>query len=104
MTFLEAWPTQTEAGFMAQVIRYAEMMGWRCYHTRNSRKSTPGFPDLVLVRARHARPRVVFAELKGQRTPVTVDQADWIADLKAAGAEIYVWRPTSWRQVEAALR
>jgi hypothetical protein len=35
------------------------LLGWRVYHTWDSRKSEPDFPDLVLV-----RDRVMFAELQ----------------------------------------
>jgi hypothetical protein len=95
---------ETEKSFMASVVKYANLMGWRHYHTHRSEKSPAGFPDLVLVRARHPKPRVVFAELKAQRTPVTDDQREWIADLRACGQEAYIWRPSMWQAVERILR
>lgn len=39
--------------------------GWMVYHTKSSRMSEPGFPDLVMVEIR--RPyRILFVELKTQ--------------------------------------
>ena len=50
----------TEREFMEAVRHLARMTGWRCYHTHDSRRSEPGFPDLVLVRGGKA----LFVELK----------------------------------------
>ena len=89
-----------EAIFQRQVVRYAELMGWRCYWTWNSRHSPKGWPDLVLIR----RPRVVFAELKAERGRLTDDQAATLAELRACGQEVYLWRPSDWERVERILR
>ena len=99
MTFLATAPRLTERAFMAQVVRAAELLGWRCYHTLRSEGSAAGFPDLVLVR----RPRVVFAELKAQRTPVTGDQRAWLRELDACRVEAYLWRPSDWETIEQVL-
>ena len=93
-------PKISEAQFQAQVVRYAELMRWRCYHSWTSLHSAKGFPDLVLVR----RPRLIFAELKADRTPVTDAQRAWIAELRACGQEVYLWRPLSWPEIEEVLR
>lgn len=87
--------------FQHQVLRYAELTGWRAYHTYDSRRSAAGFPDLVLVR----RPRVIFAELKGARTPIRDDQRDWLGALQDCGSvEVYCWRPRNWEAIERILR
>lgn len=100
MMFLrDMQPKMTEKAWQAQVIRYAEWMQWRIYHTHDSRRSQAGFPDLVLVR----RPRVVFAELKSERNTLTDDQRDWLEDLRACGQEAYLWKPSQWREVERIL-
>lgn len=90
----------TERAFQAQVIRYARVFGWAVYHTHDSRRSQPGFPDLVLVR----RPRIVWAELKSQRGTVTTEQQAWLDELRACDQEVHVWRPSDWRIVEGTLR
>jgi hypothetical protein len=95
---------QTERAFQAEVVKYAALMRWRVYHTHDSRHSPAGFPDLVLCRARHPRPRVVFVELKAERTPVTDDQRAWIEDLRDCGMEAYIFRPSQWEEIEELLR
>ena len=86
------------------MIEYAELRGWRVYHVTDVRKrlrshTSVGFPDLVL-----ARPgRIVFAELKSESGETTEDQDVWLSLLKAADAEVYVWRPSDWFEVEELL-
>lgn len=104
MTFLPTPPRQTERSFQAQVVTLAELFGWRWYHTQRSKGSPAGFPDLVLVRARHPQPRVVFLELKGERTPLTDDQQRWIDELRSCGQEAYIARPQHWERLEKILR
>lgn len=91
---------ETEAQFMAQVVRLAKLFGWRCYHTRRSKGSEAGFPDLVLVR----RPRVLFVELKAERGSMTPQQHEWLQALGECGLEVYVWKPSSWPNIEKMLR
>lgn len=100
MTFLGTPPRQTEAHFQAQVVKLADLMHWRWYHTHDSRRSPAGFPDLVLLR----RPRVIFLELKADRTPVTDAQQRWIDELRACGQEAYIARPKHWDRLERILR
>src|SRR5581483_5023024 len=80
-----------EKKFQAEVVRQAKDLRWRVYHSYFSDRSEAGFPDLVLVRE-----RVVYAELKTMNGRLTDRQRDWIAALRDAGAEAYVWRPCCW--------
>lgn len=89
----------TEAQFQSTVIEMAKALGWRTYHTHDSRRSAPGFPDLVLV-----RDRIVYLELKTATGKVSHDQADWIAALTAAGGTALVVRPQDINAIEHALR
>lgn len=104
-----------ERAFMAQVVRYASLMGWRHFHDAATNlpracrtchapvrwaRNPAGFPDLVLVRP----PRLVFVELKSARGRTTPDQAAWLAALRACGQECHVWRPADWHVVEEVLR
>jgi hypothetical protein len=91
---------QPEAALQNQVLALARLYNWRAYHTFDSRKSPPGFPDLVLVRGK----RLIFAELKTQRGRLTLDQSAWLEDLRATCAEVYVWRPADLPIVAAVLR
>ena len=79
----------TEREWQDQVLDYAKLRSWLCYHTYDSRRSAPGFLDLVLVRE-----RIVFAELKTERGKVTLMQRAWLDAIVAAGGEAYCWRPS----------
>ena len=74
------------------VRRLAKLLGWLCYHTFDSRRSEPGFPDLVLCK----RERLMFRELKvGGRRP-TERQQQWLDALTAAGQDAKVWTNADW--------
>lgn len=83
----------TEAHFQTQVEQLAGFYGWNLrYHTHDSRRSNKGWPDLVLCRP----PEILFVEIKGAKTRVTVEQREWIAALTACGLETYLWRPADF--------
>jgi hypothetical protein len=42
------------------------------------------------------RERVIFAELKAEKGLQSGVQWHWATLLKKAGAEVYLWRPSSW--------
>lgn len=90
----------TEKQFMAAVVEMAQMLGWLVYHTRDSRHSEAGFPDIVCVR----RDRVLFIELKTEKGRLSEEQERWLSALGLAGAHVHCWRPSDWPAVEAALR
>lgn len=81
-----------EATLQTQIERLARTLGWRIYHTHDSRRSNPGFPDLVLVHARQRR--VLWRELKTQKGRVRPEQRAWLDDLTAAGEDAAIWRPS----------
>lgn len=92
------------------VIATARVLGWRVAHfraveTKRRGWQVPvaadgaGWPDLTLVRE-----RVVFAELKSGTGKMTDDQVAWMARLRAAGQEFYIWRDTDYDDVVATLR
>ena len=58
-----------------------------------------GFLDLVLCKP----PRLVFAELKSRDGRLTADQAAWADALTLCGADVRVWRPADWTEVEVLL-
>lgn len=89
----------TEKDWQKQVVELAQTLGWRkAYHTYDSRRSHSGFPDLVLVRE-----RVVFAELKREKTKLSPSQCGWMRALLDAGAEAYVLRPRHLDQLARVL-
>ena len=86
---------QTESAFQDVVIQAAKLFGWMCYHTHDSRRSAPGFPDLVLAK----NGVVLFAELKTDTGKVTNDQIGWL--LATHGV---IWRPQYWDVIEESLK
>lgn len=96
---IQKLPAVTERAFQAQVISMAKMLGWMVYHTHDSRRSEPGFPDLVLVRE-----RIIYAELKTDKGRQSPEQLIWLSKLNQAGAETYLWRPRDWDEIEKRLK
>jgi hypothetical protein len=88
-----------EKDWQRTVTDAATALGWSCFHVYDSRRSAPGFPDLVLVRE-----RIVFAELKTAQGRTTPAQVAWRNAILAAAGEHYVWRPGDWLEVQAVLR
>ena len=90
--------TLTEDEFQKQVIHLAKLHNWLNYHTHDSRRSEPGFPDLVLV-----RDRVLYVELKTDKGRTSKAQQAWISALNEAGGDAQVWRPRDWDEIERTL-
>lgn len=89
-----------ERDWQEVVVAYARIKGWFVYHTHDSRRSAPGFPDLVMVRAG----RIVMAELKTETGRIRPEQAKWIEALSAVpSVEVHLWRPSAWVQVRDTL-
>ena len=89
-----------EAELLSRVRTLAKRHGWLCYHTRDSRGSEEGFPDLVLVNPE----RVIFAELKAPSGKLTERQAVWLEMLRHTGrVEVYLWRPGDWSTIVTCL-
>lgn len=89
----------TEKAFLAGVLKIARWKHWRVYHTHDSRRSEPGFPDLVLVRAGE----LIFAELKTDEGKVTPAQREWLQALSSTGAETHIWRPADLEMIQERL-
>lgn len=92
---------RSERDWLAWVRRRAVEQGWRTYHTHDSRRSEPGFPDVVLVRG----PALVFAELKMPGRYADKHQRAWLQAL--AGCDkptVALWRPTDMMQVRRVLQ
>jgi hypothetical protein len=102
--------TVSEESFLGQVLEYARLFGWRCFHARPAETARGvrtavqgdgvGFPDLVLVHPHHG---VLVAELKREAGKLKPEQERWIADFRAAGVAAYVWRPSDWSRITQIL-
>lgn len=89
----------SEEAFQADVIRLAKSLGYLVYHTRNSKRCEPGYPDLCLC----GHGRLIFAELKTRTGTVSPEQAAWLEAIRAAGVPAFVWRPESWDELSRVL-
>lgn len=85
---------ERERTWQATVERWARARGWWAYHTNDSRRSEPGFPDLVMIRE-----RVVYAELKRRGESLRPEQVMVLGLLRGAGAEAYAWWPDDEAEV-----
>ena len=85
----ESTGEMTEKQFQSHIVHFAKTRGWLVYHTHDSRRSEPGFPDLVLVRG-----RVLFRELKTDKGKISPAQKEWAASLEQAESDYKLWRPS----------
>lgn len=81
--------TMTEAEWQLLLVEYAHLRGWWIYHTHDSRRSQPGWPDLVLLRP----PEALFVEVKSASGRVSPEQAEVLQQLMRCDLEVHVWRP-----------
>jgi hypothetical protein len=94
-------PPMTEADWQAQVGEIADLGGWWRYHTYDSRRSAPGWPDLALVRP----PFLILAELKNDKRQPTEEQRNCLDMLgQCEYVEAHLWRPKDFDRVWARLR
>lgn len=86
------------------VINLAKAHGWLVSAMNDSRElwwgTDKGIPDLIMAR----RGRVIFAELKSERGQLSKEQEAWIAALRLARIEAYIWRPRDEDLVNQVLR
>lgn len=92
----------TEDELLAGIVDALGLCGWRWMHIIRSDGVTAGssgWPDIVAV---HPDRDVVLAwELKGERTPVTGDQAAWLVGLRDRRVDARLVRPIDY---DAALQ
>lgn len=89
----------TEKQFQSQIVQLAKLFGWMVYHTHDSRRSEPGFPDLILLR----RDQFIVAELKVGKNKPTPDQHRWLNAFRNVQASVFVWTPNDWQEIQAAI-
>lgn len=65
----------TERELQNTIIEAAKLAGYLCYHTHDSRRSQPGFPDLILIRDGE----LYALELKTEKGKVSDAQLDWLS-------------------------
>jgi hypothetical protein len=84
------------------VVDCARRLGYLVYHTHDSRRSAPGFPDVVLIRGR----RMIVCELKVGKNKPTAAQLAWLGAFEDCGVPAYLWREDDWLsgRIEKVLR
>lgn len=95
----------SEKTLQERVIRSARARNFLVYHPYDSRRSTPGFPDLVILwngsGPMPERP-IIVAELKTERGSLRPEQKAWRAAFEAVAAlpgsplAYHLWRPRDW--------
>jgi hypothetical protein len=93
--------SMSEAVWLQHVRMLAASLGWRTYHTRDSRGSEAGFPDLALLRV----PVLWLPELKTERGRVRAEQQVWVDELElVTEVRSGIWRPSMRFEIEQVLR
>lgn len=80
--------------FRGEVQKLLTARLWDFYHPEISHMSNKGYPDLTAWRE-----RVIWLELKSEKGQLSQDQANTIEMLKRAGGEVYVFRPSDWKEI-----
>lgn len=94
-----------ERDFAAQIIEYARLCGWEVYgvleQRQYARRTSKGFPDLLLVRGEEMR----HIEVKGDGGRLTKDQERWLKLLKGVrNVKACAAWPQDWQAIEEELR
>lgn len=95
----------TERDFQQQLVDAARWLGWLCFHTFDSRKSEPGFPDMICVGTGANRGRLLAIELKSESGRVSAEQLKWLTGfMDCGGVETHIFRPAQVDQAMALLQ
>lgn len=91
----------SEADLQATLVEALELLGWRVHHETDSRRTSPGWPDLFA--AHRGSGWWLALELKASTGQVTSDQIAWLHSL--TGLELDS-RPLTrgWLQVDLERR
>jgi len=81
----------SEKELQSAVLEALGYMGWLCYHTFDSRRSHPGFPDLVAVKGS----RSMYVEFKSENGKMRDAQVEWLDALVETHSEVYLVRPST---------
>ncbi|HWD76724.1 MAG TPA: hypothetical protein VG371_16430 [Solirubrobacteraceae bacterium] len=81
----------SEAELQQLVAEACARLGLMHYHTYDSRRSDPGYPDSTIVGC-----RVLFRELKSRDGVLSPEQRRWGSRIERAGGDWALWRPVDW--------
>ena len=84
----------SEAELQRLVAELCVRLGLHHYHTYDSRRSEPGWPDSVIVGT-----SIIYRELKSASGVLKPEQRRWGSRLERAGGNWAVWRPVDWQNM-----
>lgn len=83
---------RTEDSVLGQMRQVFEAMGFLTYHTYDSRRCPPGFPDLWVL----GFGKLLVLELKAGRNTTTTEQGRWLTELRTSGIDARVYHVSQW--------
>lgn len=93
---------QIESDLLRQIMKVADAAGRLSYHTVNSRKSRPGFPDITTIHRDGGR--LIIAETKMEWGVLSTEQKHWKHALeRCTGVDYYLWYPEDWDTIAERL-
>jgi hypothetical protein len=92
--------TVGERAWQVQVRAWLHRAGFVTYHTFDSRKSEPGFPDIIAILP---GVRLIAIELKQDRGRVTTSQLYWLELFRSIEVYAEVWRPRDADMIQAQI-
>ena len=93
----------SEKALQWEIVKCGREEGYIEFHPYDARKSTPGFPDLVMANTMDLD--VLFFEVKKQLGKLTPEQQRWGAMLVGrSGVEYRIIRPSDLEWAKARLR
>lgn len=85
-------PRMSEAELQQCVADACSRLGLLHYHSHDSRRSEPGFPDSVII----GPGGILFRELKSRDGTLRPEQRRWGSRITQAGGDWSTWRPRDW--------
>lgn len=89
----------TEKQWQAQIDGLLKLQGYKAYHVYDSRRTEPGFPDVIALNPKTGD--ILVAELKTERGVLTPKQIAWLEWFDMCGITAHVWRPSDIDKVIA---
>lgn len=93
----------SERKWQDTVVGICHARKYLVFHTHDSRRCTPGFPDLILIHP--GKKRMVVAELKTVSGQIDEAQQIWLHGFSqvATRPQVYVWRPGELEEINNVL-
>lgn len=86
----------TEKELQRHVMNTLKQLGWRTYHTFDSRQSVAGFPDIIALRGERGFAIELKREKHNTKKERLLEQLAWLASFEQAGFDTAMWTPTHW--------